>query len=67
MKIALLLLSFALASRGFTADPGAKCLHTAKAKCTGSAACAACKNCKYCKHCTAGGTCGVCKPARKKG
>ena len=36
------------------------------ATCTGSDPCNACKNCKYCKHCAKeGGTCGVCKNARR--
>jgi hypothetical protein len=37
------------------------------AKCTGATPCRACKNCRYCKHCAKdGGTCGVCKPPKKK-
>ncbi|MDR6339085.1 hypothetical protein HNQ91_002136 [Filimonas zeae] len=35
-------------------------------RCTGAASCTACKNCSGCKYCNAGGTCGVCAPARSK-
>lgn len=36
-------------------------------KCTGKSDCTACKNCKACKHCKKdGGTCGACKPSKKK-
>ena len=37
------------------------------ATCTGADPCHACKNCHYCRYCAKeGGTCGVCKRARKQ-